>query len=145
MAACSKYVTRLKIALTHRGVNMPTDVVNLMAKKAKSDGILDDIILRVLDVIEPPYCQMRHCSNHTTKGFCGCSLSLVPGKCSLNLSYLKNKRIREEKKYQSRVEQLPNRFFPLTKENETKLRTMSDDVWDKAIRKYLRQEKRAVI
>lgn len=90
-------MNRLRAALEYRKEVMPVGLVNLLAKRATSDGELDSIILSTLQIIEPPFCQKSHCPSHTTYAFCGCSEKLVPGKCPLNLKYLKDRRQREAK------------------------------------------------
>ncbi len=141
MAHCSKYVPRFKTALTFRGLEFPEEIINMMAKRAKSDSQLDGIICSCLDILEPPYCQKRHCPSHTTYGFCGCSKNLVPGKCKLNLDYLKRQKEKAEKVYQKRLLLIPQNFFPLTKENELKIKSMSDSEFAKAARKLKRNKK----
>lgn len=106
MSACSKYVPRFKKALEYRGLSFPKDIIDVMGKRANSDRDLDGIIHSIVSILEPPYCQKTHCPHHTAFAFCGCSLSLVPGKCKLNLDYLKNKKLREEKLLNSRINQL---------------------------------------
>lgn len=139
MAACSKYRHRLKKALEFRGLKYPQEIIDYMGKRATTDRSLDGIIIAVCDIVEPPNCTKSHCPHFTTFSFCNCIDNRVPGKCPLNLEYLKKKKEREEKKYQERVAQLPENFFPLSKENEEKIRTMDDNTWQKAIKKYKKQ------
>lgn len=136
MAACSKYVKRLRQALKFRKTRFPEEVITLMGKRAKTDRQLDAIIHGVLDVIEPPYCQKSHCSSHTAFAFCGCSLERVPGKCPLNLTYLKNRREREEADFQKRLIIVPEKYLPLSPENEKKIREMHQSEWIRETEKW---------
>lgn len=68
-----------------------------MGKRATTDRGLDKIISSILDIIEPPSCHKSHCPHNTAYSFCNCSKNLVPGKCPLNLKYLKDKKERDEK------------------------------------------------
>lgn len=106
-----------------------------MGKRANSDRSLDGIILGVLHIIEPPYCQKSHCESHTTYGFCGCSKGLVPGRCPLNLEYLRRKREREDKLLKERIAQIPKSYLPLSSETIEKIKSMRQPEWDKQIKK----------
>lgn len=97
MAGCSKYLNRLKKAMEYNGVSLPDGFVSKIAKRAKTDGQVDSIALSLIAVLEPPYCKKSHCPHHTTYGFAGCSKSLVPGKCKLNLEYIQRTAERELK------------------------------------------------
>lgn len=135
MAACSKYMNRFRSALAYRGLPVPQDIINYMGKRATSDRSLDGILLSVLHIIEPPYCQKTHCPSHTSYAFCGCSKGLVPGKCPLNLEYLKRKREREDKLVNERLAQVPESYLPLSKETIEKIKNMRKEDWDKQIKK----------
>lgn len=139
MAACSKYVNRFRDALQYRNLPFPQDIINYMGKRATSDRELDGIIHRVLQIIEPPYCQKNHCPHHTAFAFCGCSKKLVPGKCKLNLEYLKRKREREEKLLNKRMEAIPGIYLPLSDETKQKIIAMSDNEWQKEVKKFPKQ------
>ncbi len=102
MASCTKYQKRFLKAVEYRGVSVPKDLMDVIAKRASSDRQLDKILLSMLEVLEPPFCQKSHCPHHTTYGFAGCSKSIVPGKCPINLEYLGRKR-EKEKKFKSEV------------------------------------------
>lgn len=140
MAACSKYMNRFRSALLYRGLPVPQDIINYIGKRATSDRTLDGIILSVLRIIEPPYCSKHHCPFHTTYAFCGCSKGLVPGKCPLNLAYLKRKRQKEEILLNSRISQVPKSYLPLSKETIEKIKNMRDDEWNKQIKKIINNE-----
>lgn len=133
-------MNRFRSALTYRGLPVPQDIINYMGKRANSDRALDGIILGVLNIIEPPYCQKLHCESHTTYAFCGCSKGLVPGKCPLNLEYLKRKREREEKVLNERVSQIPKSYLPLSKETIDKIKNMRSDEWEKQIKKIKKRK-----
>lgn len=107
MAACSKYVSRLRQALKFRGLPFPEEIIKTIGKRATSDRSLDNIIHSVCEILEPPHCQKSHCPHFTSYAFCGCSQNLVPGRCPLNLTYLKNKKEREERIINNVVSQLP--------------------------------------
>jgi hypothetical protein len=141
MAACSKYMNRFRSALLYRGLPVPQDIINYMGKRATSDRSLDAIIFGVLNIIEPPYCQKSHCPSHTTYAFCGCSKGLVPGKCSLNLEYLKRKREREEKILNDRIAQVPQSFLPLDKDTIERIKNMRQEDWEKQIKKIKKQKR----
>lgn len=96
MAKCSNYVPRFKAALKYHGLPIPQEIIDKLGVRASSDRELDGIIMGVVQILEPPNCQKSHCPKHTTFGFCGCSEGLVPGKCPLNLEYLKRKRERRQ-------------------------------------------------
>lgn len=136
MSACSKYLNRFKIALQHRGLPFPNEIIDYMGKRATSDRSLDNIILSVLQIIEPPYCQKRHCPSHTSYGFCGCSKSLIPGKCPLNLEYLRKKREREESIMTKRVAQIPGIYLPLSEHTKGRIFAMSEAQWQQEIKKF---------
>lgn len=138
MAACSKYMNRFRKALEYRGLPVPQDIINYMGKRATSDRMLDGIICGVLDIIEPPYCQKSHCESHTPYGFCGCSKSLVPGKCPLNREYLKRKKEREDKLLNERIAQIPEQHLPLSKEVLERIKNMRQPEWDKRIKKIIK-------
>lgn len=89
MAACSNYKNRLKAALEYRGLEYPLKIIDVIGKRATSDRELDGIILSITDILEPPNCKKSHCPHFTTFAFCNCSKKLVPGKCKLNIAYLK--------------------------------------------------------
>lgn len=136
MAACSKYVTRLRQAFKYRKIKFPSEIIDLMGKRAKTDRSIDDIIHGVLKIIEPTNCQKSHCPHHTSYSFCGCSKELVPGHCSLNLAYLKGRREREEAEFKKRLVLVPKKYLPLSPENENKIRTMDKYTWAEESRKW---------
>lgn len=136
MAARSKYMKRFRIALQYRNLPFPQQIIDYMGKRATSDRDLDAIIHGVLQIIEPPYCSKSHCPHHTTYGFCGCSQSLVPGKCKLNLEYLKRKREREDKLLNKRINDIPGKYLPLSDETKKKIMSMSELEWQKQIKKF---------
>jgi hypothetical protein len=140
MAACSKYMKRFRFALQYRKLPFPKEIIDYMGKRATSDRSLDGIICNILNIIEPPYCQKSHCEHHTTYGFCGCSKNLVPGKCKLNLEYLKRKKEKEERILGSRTAQLPKRYLPLSDETKAKVLSMTQSQWDNELRKILKYE-----
>lgn len=139
MSACSKYLPRFRKALEYRQLPFPKEIIDYMGKRANSDRSLDEIILNVLEIIEPPYCQKRHCEYHTSYGFCGCSQGLVPGKCKLNLDYLKRKRDRENNILTVRAKDIPGIYLPLTEETKRKILAMNDQEWQKEIKKFPKQ------
>lgn len=139
MAACSKYMNRFRFALQYRKLPFPSEIINYMGKRATTDRSLDSIILEVLDIIEPPYCQKSHCEFHTAYGFCGCSKNLVPGKCKLNLDYLKRKRDREDKILLVRIQQVPESYLPLSDETKKKILTMKEQDWQKQVKKFTKK------
>lgn len=136
--ACSKYKSRLKTALEYRGLPYPVEIINYMGVRAKTDRSLDKIIGSLLEIIEPPSCKKIHCPSHTTYSFCGCSKNLVPGKCPLNLEYLKRKREKEEKVLNDRIAQLPERFLPISDENKERLKNISDSEFTTWLKKAKR-------
>lgn len=136
MPACSKYVSRLKIALAHRGLPYPQQIIDYIGKRASTDRELDRIITSVLQIIEPPSCQKTHCPSHTAYGFCGCSKSLVPSKCKLNLEYLKRKRDKEENILNKRIAVIPGMYLPLSDETKKKILAMSEADWQKEVKKF---------
>lgn len=136
MAACSKYRHRFKTALEFRKLPFPTEIYDYLAKRATTDRSLDRIICAVLDIIEPPNCPKSHCPHHTAFSFCGCSQNLVPGRCPLNLEYLRNKKKREEKIINQRINQIPGKYLPLDEETKKKIIAMSNDEWKKTVRKF---------
>jgi hypothetical protein len=96
----SNYRNRLSHALLYRGIEVKHELSTMLLvlqTRAKSDRELDGIFLAILKIIEPPYCQMTHCENHTSYGMCGCAKHLVPGRCKIHSDYLKRKRVKEEK------------------------------------------------
>lgn len=135
MAACSKYVKRFRKALEFRKLPFPQEIIETMGKRAKSDRDLDSIIHYVCEILEPPPCQKLHCPHHTTYGFCGCSLSLVPGKCKLNLEYLKNKKAREEKLLSERLAMLPEKMRNINDDSKRRILSMSKIDWDKQVKR----------
>lgn len=139
MAACSKYMNRFKKALEYRKLPFPQEIIIYMGKRATSDRELDRVIHGVLDIIEPPHCQKSHCPSHTTFGFCGCSQSLVPGRCPLNLEYLKRKRDREESVINKRMADIPAMYLPLSKETREKIIGMNDKQWAAQVKKIPKQ------
>lgn len=136
MAACSKYVPRLKKALEYNKLPYPSEIITVMGRRATTDRELDGIINSICNILEPPYCQKSHCPSHTAFGFAGCSKSLVPGKCPLNLTYLKNKKEREEKEINRRIALIPEKFLPLSEESRAKISAMSKEVFEKNISKF---------
>jgi len=136
MAACSKYMNRFRKALEYRGLKVPEEIISYMGKRATSDRSLDGIILGVLNIIEPPHCQKNHCPSHTTYGFCGCSKGLVPGKCQLNLEYLKRKKERQDNILNKRINDIPGMYLPLSEETKQKVLAMSDKEWQERIKKF---------
>lgn len=136
MAACSKYVPRFKKALEYRGLSFPQEIINVMGKRAKSDRELDSIINSVCEILEPPSCKKSHCPHHTSFGFCGCSLALVPGKCKLNIDYLKRKKEREDKLISERILQLPKKFRNVDDKTKDKILSMSKSDWENQIKKF---------
>lgn len=97
MSGCSKYRHRLNKAMEYNGIELPPNFIGTIAKRAKTDGQVDTIVWSLLNVLEPPRCQMSHCPSHTAYGFCGCSKSLVPGKCSIHKGYIKRQKEKHEK------------------------------------------------
>lgn len=138
MAACSNYMSRFRKALAYRNLPVPEDIIKYMGKRATSDMLLDAIILSVLEIIEPPYCQKSYCESHTSYGFCGCDKGLVPGKCPLNLQYLKRKREKENKILNERLSQVPASYLPLSKQTIENIRNMRQAEWDKQIKKIIK-------
>lgn len=138
MAACSKYMNRFRKAFEYRGLKVPEEIISYMGKRATSDRSLDAILLGVLNIIEPPYCQKSHCPSHTTFAFCGCSKGLVPGKCKLNLEYLKRKRDREERLLNKRIAKLPDKYLPLSDEIKQKIMAKSETEWQKTLKRLIK-------
>lgn len=96
MAHCSKYTRRFAKALDYRKIPMPTEMVSVISKRAKSDGQIDAAIHHLLDILEPPGCVVSHCKHHTTYSFCCCSIDRIPGNCPIQKKYKKDR----ESKYQ---------------------------------------------
>lgn len=138
MAACSKYLYRFKKALEFRKLPFPTDIINYIGKRANSDRSLDGIICSALSIIEPPNCTKSHCPSFTSFAFCNCSLSLVPGRCKLNLDYLKKKREREEKILNARLEQIPKLYFPLSEDTIKRIASIRKEDWERQLKRIKR-------
>lgn len=96
MAHCSKYTRRFAKALDYRKIPMPTEMVAVISKRAKSDGQIDAAIHCLLNILEPPGCIVGHCKHHTSYSFCGCSIDRIPGNCPIQKNYIKDR----EAKYQ---------------------------------------------
>lgn len=139
MAHCSKYMKRFKKALEHRKLPFPVEIINELAKRAKSDGELDSIINRVVDILEPPSCQKTHCPKFTTYGFANCSDGLVPGRCKLNIEYLVNKLRRENNKWDKRKAVIPGKYFPISDEIKERILAMTDKQWEDQIKKFQKE------
>lgn len=135
MGKCSKYVSRFKKALAFRKLEFPNDIIDMMAKRAKSDGSLDLILNQTIQILEPPACTKSHCPHFTTFSFCNCSIDRVPGKCPLYLQYRRGVKQRKEKKFQARLKQIPKKFLPLSPENEKRVREADEYTWAKFLRR----------
>jgi len=96
--SCAK-LKRFEEALTYRGLDAKNLDVNELASVLRKRGITDnkqnDIICSLLNILEPPSCDMTHCVNYGGQSsFCNCSDSKIPGRCSIYLAY--KKRIKEK-------------------------------------------------
>lgn len=110
-----------------------------MGKRATSDRSLDNILMDTIRILEPPSCYKSHCPHHTTYSFCNCSLDRVPGKCDLHLAYRKRLKERQEKQFQKRLAQIPEKYLPLSPENEKRVREASPYDWDRQVKQMKNQ------
>lgn len=98
--SCQKF-DRLKKAIEYRGLDPNNislnDFAKLLAKRGITDTVQNKIVWMLLEVLEPPVCNMTHCEHYGGQSsFCNCSLERIPGRCPINRDYLKRKKEREE-------------------------------------------------
>lgn len=103
--SCAKF-SRLKKALEYRGLDPKNLDVDQLSRVLKKRGITDakqnPIVWGLLDVLEPPGCQMSHCKFYgNSTAFCNCGDGRLPSKCDIYRDYKNRCKEREQK----RVEQ----------------------------------------
>ncbi len=93
------YETRFWKALEHRKINTIEELVESVCKRAGGNREVADKLLGLSMLIEPPRCQMDHCDDHTTYGFCCCRQHLEPTKCQKHREFIKRQQERCQKAY----------------------------------------------
>ena len=113
--SCNK-IDRLKKALEYRGISPERinldDLGAVLTKRRITDATANEIIHKLLSVLEPPGCQKEHCIQYglSTK-FCNCSLERVPGRCPIHKAFVKRKRERAVKAMKKLMDAFGGRKF----------------------------------
>jgi len=94
--SCASF-NRVKKAMEYRGLNPKRldldDLARVFRKRGITDRQQNEIVHRVLVVLEPTPCWVSHCKHYGgVSAFCNCGEGLIPGKCKIRRDFLKRRR-----------------------------------------------------